>query len=179
MKGLGMNLIERAAPFVGEVNMANLKEVLGKVEKMYKDNSSEPIVVPIISAGGSTGVAFAFYDFVLASGIQLHTIASGYCDSAAVIILLAGEVRSVTQHTTMQLHESRRNFGESTRLSLKELQACQYESEIYNEFYARILVERTKINLDDAHRLLSAPHVLIPDEVIEKGFAHHILSKDI
>ena len=67
----------------------------------------DAITVVIISPGGQVYEAIAIYDYLVSlelQGIKVTTVASGYCASAATIILEAGDVREATAHTYLMVH---------------------------------------------------------------------------
>lgn len=67
--------------------------------------SSQPINVIINSEGGDVYPALAIYDAIRRCNSEVHILATGYCMSAATIILQAGTVRKATPHCVLMVHD--------------------------------------------------------------------------
>ncbi len=70
----------------------------------------KPIELTINSTGGSVYDAFFAIDAIKNLKIDVHTIASGYCASAATLLSLSGKKRFITKNTNMLIHEIRSGF---------------------------------------------------------------------
>jgi ATP-dependent Clp protease, protease subunit len=67
--------------------------------------SSQPINIVINSEGGDVYPALAIYDAIRRCNSEVHILATGYCMSAATIILQAGTVRKATPHCVLMVHD--------------------------------------------------------------------------
>jgi ATP-dependent Clp protease protease subunit len=68
------------------------RNIYSRLILLEKDNAEKPITVIINSPGGSADSGFGIYDMLRFVKPPVVTLTAGLCASAAVIILLAGEV---------------------------------------------------------------------------------------
>lgn len=74
-----------------------------------QNHQVDKIVVIICSPGGSVMEAVAMFDYLRSwsrNKVPVHTVASGYCQSAATIVLQAGDRRYSTESTIFMTHNA-------------------------------------------------------------------------
>lgn len=86
---------------------------------MLLSEGNDPIKFTITSDGGDIFAAFHLYDQLISTSVPVHTLGSGRVCSAAVALLLAGDVRACTKNTFMMTHQvsSGAEGDESTLIS--------------------------------------------------------------
>lgn len=85
----------------------------GDVTRQHADVYSRtyPKTILINSDGGDVAAALAIYDAL--SGRDIDTVATGACQSAATIVLQAGQVRYATPHTYFRVHPVEGSYRKS------------------------------------------------------------------
>ena len=96
---------ERVSGAIGIEPMTNqaLSLILSNLHEMHKDN----VIIMISTHGGTVSDGTAMYDtirFYRRLGMTIYTMGVGYCDSAGIMLLQAGEKRFLSQTGTMILH---------------------------------------------------------------------------
>ncbi len=173
-----MNL-DRTLPWVGDVNVKNFEEVSKGILNLLKENKDEVIRLILTSEGGFTDIAFSFYDLVrLVWKPKLHTIGSGSVDSSALLILLAGERRFVTPHTTLYIHQMGRHFKD-VRISTATINGLGKDLRHCEDKLAEIVAEKTggKIEKKAFLNMMLSETVLTSADALMLGLVHEILSE--
>lgn len=67
-------------------------------------SDAEEVILHINSPGGSVQEGFAMYDFLVTCGKKVTTIVEGRAASIATVVVLAGSVRKITQHSSFMIH---------------------------------------------------------------------------
>ena len=86
-------------------------------ERKEKDFKREPINLYINSCGGQVRDMWALVDIMLISKTPIYTHSTGYSDSCAFMIFIAGQKRFITKHTKMCCHQ----FSGGVRGSYQEI----------------------------------------------------------
>jgi ATP-dependent Clp endopeptidase proteolytic subunit ClpP len=87
---------------IGEIDDEKVNDVIQRIQ--FLDRIGQHIVLYISSPGGLALSAVAIYDILKTVNVKVFTIASGYCQSAALIVFLGGDVRCATPHTRFMIH---------------------------------------------------------------------------
>lgn len=82
---------------------AGVTYLLGIYKKWARKGQGRPDVY-LSCRGGCVESALAIYDLLVAMNVR-RILVAGYCHSSGVIILQAGEIRSLLPHVTMLCHE--------------------------------------------------------------------------
>ncbi len=90
----------------GDVDFDSCKKVISDLNNFSQNDDYDQILLTICSTGGKLNPAFALYDHILASPKPVFCLASGWCGSAAVVILQSGIERLATINTRFKLHSS-------------------------------------------------------------------------
>jgi len=80
-----------------------LSSILNNLKEAHKDK----VLLMISTSGGAVQDAMAMYDtvkFFQRQGMTIYTFGNGYCHSAGITLLQAGQKRFISQHATMVLH---------------------------------------------------------------------------
>lgn len=139
---------------VDDESIHDLCKILKKLSKTH-----DTIKIAIRSEGGSLYAGFAGMDYIRTiakKGVNIETIAYGFCASAATFLLLAGNKRLMGENSFILIHQ----------LSIEESSGGCYSE----------LIADMKINkkLMKHFRKVYTKYTKIPDEVLEK-----LLSKDV
>lgn len=167
----------RTLAYLGSVSHSTNDRLFGEFKRLLEKQASDPITLTVGSPGGPTGVAMCFYDtmrFVLRP--RLTTLGMGDVDSSGVIIFLSGNLRYVSEHTTVLLHCAGRRFSDDNRFTAHELESMAREDRLKDEQYARLVASHTRrLSARDVLLMMEKETVLSPDDVVEIGIAHGLL----
>ncbi|GEM_PF-5398884 len=150
--------IERSIFWVGFVAEENLYNALEQIKEFAKEDNNAPIKLFITSSGGALEPAIALYDFIVMTGIELHTIVIGEADSAAIVLLAAGKKRSMGPNSRMGLHKGKvLEGGEAFETENAEreryLQILSKASSTSFEEWKEFLKEEKEVDPQEAFRL--------------------------
>ncbi|MEG0693918.1 MAG: ATP-dependent Clp protease proteolytic subunit, partial [Oscillospiraceae bacterium] len=90
-----------------EINLDSCSLFLKYIQYLNRNEKHDmtPITVHIASPGGELSTMFAVYHALRKSEIPIHTINEAGAHSAAFIIFLAGDIRSMNPDATFIAHE--------------------------------------------------------------------------
>jgi len=162
---------------IGEVTEDSVQRLLGQIDRRVAEASERPVkaVLWITSFGGDVASALGFHEAVRElqeqGTLQLHTIAAGQCSSAALLLFLGGNARSITPHTAVVVHapsvaEVDPNFSLPVKGEIEE----------FGRLFAQILSEATEGRATEEMTLqmMREGRVLSPEECVALGIAHTI-----
>jgi len=111
----------------------------------YSNDLETPITLHIFSPGGELRTMFTLYDAIKKSRIPIHTINEGDCHSAAFLVFLAGQKRTMRPYSLFIAHEGSGGAIGSYRET--KAAAAQYDREI--ELMRKIIAFETSIGEDE------------------------------
>lgn len=168
--------MNRELTFSGEITDESIQELVSKTLEKADQNSK--ITLWMDSHGGDPIQALRFYDLVKARGIDLTTVVSGKCGSAAVILMLAGRKRRMTKHSYVILHE----VEYATHIIWTMDNIDSFHKELKDEIsladrgYVSVVMEQTGLEESKVRDLMKNRTVLYPSEAIGLGLAHEVLT---
>ena len=95
------DIFNEQSEYAGDWGVISLTDVKNQVEKAGK---VDRLLVHIHSRGGDVNEGFAIHDFLINTGIEIHTIIEGFCASIATVPFLAGSVRQMTSNSDLMIH---------------------------------------------------------------------------
>lgn len=138
------------------------KQELGACKK---DNI---ISIYINSHGGDAELGLLAYDIVRRCPVQVYTIVDGICESAATLLLLAGDRRYLAENATVMIHDVRIT---SVCGNSKELQVEQDNLQNVTEKVIAIYKKNSTMSLGTIKKEMSTDGTWTRDKAIEYGFA--------
>jgi ATP-dependent protease ClpP protease subunit len=95
----------------GEIRPGLENELVTLLHNMKVSGESD-LLITINSLGGNLHTAVAAYTILKESGINVTTRVIGACESAAVLIFLAGRKRSLAKNTSIMIHAPARSHND-------------------------------------------------------------------
>jgi ATP-dependent protease ClpP protease subunit len=105
--------------FFGEVTEKSAMELNILLRKMER-SWFQHVVLYIHSSGGDAYAGFSVMDHIETLSIPVHTVADGWCCSAATLILLAGTKRFMKRHARVMIHQVSSSSEPTTHNELKD-----------------------------------------------------------
>lgn len=172
---------KRLVKWIGDVTDESFKRALDEILTFHDTAPNEFIEVFLSSNGGSIDAGLAFYDAIRRYKPRLMVVGSGTVGSVAPLILAAGEVRILTEHTTLFFHNIRvANLAAEGPLERKVLLATAHDVKLQTQMYSEILVTRSKGKLS-SHKLwalIESNAVLTVKKAITLGIADYMGDKE-
>ncbi len=171
---------KRLVKWIGSITEEGFDRVLGEILKFQNEAPKELIEMYLCSDGGSTDVGLAFYDAIQHYKPRLVIVGSGAVGSIAPIILAAGEIRVLTEHTSLYFHNFRiTNLGAEGPLERKVLLASAKDIEMQMAMYREILVTRSmgKLTRRKLWTLMECNSFISVKKAIALGFADFMADK--
>jgi ATP-dependent Clp endopeptidase proteolytic subunit ClpP len=117
---LAMKLYEqRIIPIYYDI-FEDLAEIVCAQLKAMATDSKKPITIELHTHGGGVFAGLAIFDEILITrqkGVEVNTIVKGLTASMGVVILQAGQTRSMTEHSRVMIHEISQLLVQSKRAS--------------------------------------------------------------
>ncbi len=132
---------------VNKQSILNLNKALRKAsnELTYSANLLDiplpEIKLHINSPGGSLLDCFASIDYIRKSKVPVHTIVEGSAASAATLISVVGQKRTITKHSFMLIHQ----LSSSMWGKFEEMKDDMQNSQVFMDTIYKIYEEHTKI----------------------------------
>jgi ATP-dependent Clp protease protease subunit len=156
--------VHRKLYIIGEIN----EEAFAKFTKQltYLETlSSKPVEIELYSGGGYSDVAMAFRGRMKASPCELHVHSYGYVASAAGLILLSGNVRTMDKDAWFMVHEDKQAMkGRTTAIEDQVKHARRVENH-WNRIYA----EETYLTAEQWNEKNKAETYMSAQECLEAG----------
>lgn len=143
---------------IGEISDSSFISFRKKVIR----RKTKAIDVVLMSEGGDAYAALAYYDFIRNSNIDFRIHATGLVASAAVIILAAGDHRSMSKNAWIMVHEDQVAFEETSRVT--QLEKDIKHARRLEVQWDRILFEATGVSVDVWDKLHKNETYLDADE---------------
>ena len=166
----------------GTINKKNVGDaitIIHYINAKAEENSTKleapkqkPIKLYINSYGGSVYDAWSLISTILESKVPVHTICTGYAMSAAFVIFLAGDKRSISKNAILMFHQiSSGNWGKYKDL-MEDIEHLAYLQKQMEDF----VVSRTKISRSTLKKVRESKHdwFITPEEAIKLGVADEI-----
>lgn len=136
LEQFGVDLEERHLFLTSEINDESIT-ALSYGLHMLLSQGSGPIRFTISSDGGDVLAAFHFYDQLVSNNVEVHTLGSGRVCSAAVLLLLAGDVRACTKNTFMMTHQVSAGIEGNESTLISGVQSTRMMSKRYWQILGR------------------------------------------
>jgi len=152
---------------IGDITEDSYKQFSKDMSKAFKrlDDLKE-LEIELVSAGGVADVGLAFYGLIRAYAqrctvcITVH----GYCASAAIAILAAGDFRTATPEATFLIHNSRANIKNADH---SEMQHAADKLESEEKAWAKLLEGRTSTPASVWRQLSTQSVTMKSDEALQ------------
>lgn len=167
--------LKRVVNWTGSITQDSTSRILAQILELHKERPEETITLILSSSGGQSASGFVFCDLISALNVKLDTIGTGYVDSTAVIIFLAGKRRLITPHTSMTIHQASRNFsGSDQSVPLRGMQRAVKDLGMTSNWYRSLVAKKTKLTINEIRDMELQETVLYPGQILKLGFAHGI-----
>jgi ATP-dependent protease ClpP protease subunit len=161
---------------VGDINeetYRSFSKKLAFVESIVKPLSNT-VEIELMSDGGSAMTALAFYDRIINSPLTINVTATGAVQSAAVVILAAGDTRRMTRSAWIMVHEDSITFENET-LNVSQIEAYAKNYRKFETQWCRILEGETSASFETWTELHNKTTYLSPEECMKLGIIEKIV----
>lgn len=143
-------------------------------EQSEKNAVRKPIHIMINSPGGIVYDAFALINIIRAYKTPIYTYAVGKCQSAAMLVLVAGHYRYAYPYSKMMIHQISAN---SNLIEIKKLK--EYATHIQDDQndIDNFIISRTKISSNLLKKIYNnvTDYYISPAEALELGCVDEIV----
>jgi len=162
--------LNRVIKIVGEITDEGYLAFTRRLTQLEREGN-KPVELEIISEGGDAYTALAYCDRMRNSPLEIHVKAFGLVASAAVLILAAGDKRSMGPHAWVMVHEdSGELVGNVTALEKAAKHMRRLETQ-----WSCILGSLTKTSAAQWMHLHSDEQFLSAQQCLELGLVDEIL----
>lgn len=158
--------------FDGPVNKKRVRRCIKILKKAAIEGKKVKLFIN--SSGDDITQAFVLYDFIKKERVNLETIVQGEASSAAVIILLAADKRSITEHSMIMIH--RPSFSlEANNINNEEMAGYCAEFLMTERMFLKLIVQRTGKSRKKVKKDIFAARRFDAEESLAYGFVEKIL----
>jgi ATP-dependent Clp protease protease subunit len=163
---------QRIIMLTGEIDERKAQQFIKHLVLLSAHSPTEPITIYISTYGGDMYEMNAMYDAMRMAGCPLHTIGIGKVMSAGVLLLAAGDRRSVAENTSIMMHQVNTEvYGTVSDLSIEVKHTKALQDSMY-KLYSKYTGKPIKQLETD----LKSDKYLTAQEAIDYGLADQILS---
>jgi len=156
----------------------NAKDFIEEVQS----NGSKNIELTINSGGGSVFEAFAIYDFLKTSNLNVSVKIVGVAASAASVLALAGDtLPTMTENSVIMIHNAWMPVISMAGMNSEEIREYQQELEkdaklmdALNLKIAKIYSNATGLGLEKVQQMMSDETWIFSEEAKELGFVSEV-----
>ena len=163
---------QRIIMLTGEIDERKAQQFIRYLVLLSSQNPAEHITIYISTYGGDMYEMNAMYDAMCLAKCPIHTIGIGKVMSAGVLLLAAGDRRSIAEHTSIMMHQVNTEvYGTVTDLSIevkhtKALQDTMYK--LYSKYTGKPIKQ---LETD-----LKSDNYLTAQEALDYGLVDEIMS---
>ena len=142
---------------------------------LEEESKEKPITVIINSPGGEADSGFGIHDMMNFVAPPIHTIVSGLCASAAIMVFLAGEkgARFSLPHARFMMHQpSSQSFGQASDLEIASTEIVRMR-----ERYNRVVAEAVGKDLETVGRDVDRDFWLNAEQAHEYGLVDRVVRR--
>ena len=130
-------MAHRIIRLVGEINEQMYLTLSKRLATFEAESTTKLIDIELSSGGGSTVDALAIVGRMRASNVVLRVTAYGTCQSAAVLILAAGDYRRISSECWVMVHEESSKLSGSTSEIANASRHMDREEQHWNDLLAQ------------------------------------------
>jgi len=139
--------------------------------------SPEPLHIILNTPGGDTDQGFALYDYIKQLPNEVSITVLGNAHSMGVYILQAADIRRITKHSTILLHDGENRFGGHNR---RTVHAWYEMTKTWDSWADEIILEalREKDPTFSKQKLqswLSSDKIFTAEQALEVGLVDEIV----
>jgi ATP-dependent Clp protease protease subunit len=153
---------------VGELDEAGLKEFMEAFQKA--DASAGQVTVRIHSNGGSVEYGTAIYELLRTSRNPVVTVGLGEVASMAVLVLMAGDRRVLTEGSTLLLHDG----SVEMHSSLLKAQQIMEENLRAHNWYCDQIADRCRLPVEEILTLAAEESYITADRALSLGLIDEV-----
>jgi len=154
-------------------NTEQCRRILEKIEEFSASKSRAFLQIIINCSGGSPTAAFAIFDSIKRLGLETETIVQGDASSAGSIIMLAGERRYITRHSSFLLHDPK--FLADGWHNERDYREMADELKAITRMYAELVSEKTGQGIRWVRQAMRKVRRFYAQDAVKYGFAHKII----
>lgn len=136
--GIGVDLKGRHLFLEGEID-GDMAATASKAVLLLQSINTDPIQITINSVGGEIVHGLALYDLLRASPCEINMHGTGQVASMALIVFMAGDVRTCSKHCVFMNHAGNGNFDGKPYQIETEFQIFK----LREDWCSRILADRS------------------------------------
>jgi len=149
--------------FCDEINYLTMQVL------MEKFAGEKEVVLLLSSKGGNPEAALAFFNFIKLKKISLTVNVLSSCESAALILLCAGNRRIAAENCTFLLHQTTKSWSSDWCFNEKEIQDVLISLQNLNKLSIDVIAEVTKKPFDEIKALKYNETLLNAQQAFELG----------
>lgn len=163
---------QRIIMLTGEINEDKSRQLLRYLLLLATLDPMKHITIYLSTYGGDIYEMNAMYDAMRLVKCPIHTIGIGKVMSAGVLVLAAGDRRSVTENTSIMMHQvSTEIYGSVTDLSIEVKHTKALQDSMY-KLYSKYTGKPIKQLETD----LKSDKYLTAQEALEYGLVDEVIS---
>lgn len=162
----------------GKINIELATKVCESLISLETEDPGVPIIMYIMSSGGSSLAGRAIYDIMQSISSPIYTICTGISMSSAAIILSGGEPgsRFSLPNSSIMIHQPSVKFQNSKTIT--DIQIRIKESARIKKQSIKILAKNSNKSIKEISKIIEKDTFFTPYKAIKFGLIDHIV-KDI
>lgn len=162
------------------IDSVNTQTIMSGIDRcIFENRFIKNIRINLSSIGGSPNYAIALYNYLRSLGKPITTVNTGFAESSAVIVFLAGDKRLAYENTTFLIHGVTNNFTSNTEINYIQAEEVYHMLSRLITEYNEIFKFRTQLadcTLNIIDFLNGKSQIILPPEAaLKHGIIHEII----
>lgn len=154
---------------VGEIDEEFYIKLMKNISVLESEKPGSKMTIYLCSPGGHIHLALGLYDRITHINSEVKIVVYGEASSAASIILQAADIREVSFHSTLLIHDLQHFEVGGNQKSLEDYMSIAKK---YSEYMLDIYEEKTSMTRRQLYnKFKSGEWYITSEEAIELGFA--------
>lgn len=161
------------AQMVGQINDKTTRLLMKDIDAATVHPKMKRIRITLTSGGGFLYYAFALYNHIHSSRLPVDIVASGFCMSAAVMVMQAATKRIAYENTLFMVHPSHNSVD--AEKSYDEFMAIVESYKTTHDLFVKLTIERAGISRKKFESIYSPRKYLTANEALKLGLIDEII----
>lgn len=159
-----------------EIDSVLARRTIKSLHLLDRIRPDDPIHIILNSEGGDVQHGLAIYDSIRACQSPVHIHVTGHCYSMAAWILQAGDVRTMSKHSSLMIHDGDESAAGPVKVARNWGRFYKRQGEIcFDLLYQKIREKNPTFRKTSLQKMLDTDTILLPQEALELGLIDEVV----
>lgn len=167
------DMLQRREVFLtGQIDLESANDIIKQLLYLERIDPDKEIKIYINSGGGEVSSGLAIYDVMQNISCPVRTICMGLSASMAAVLLVAGDVRDIYEHSRIMIHDPLMNNVSGNALHIRDVADDILAT---RKMIAEIMSEHTGKTIDEIYNKTYKDSYFTAEEAFQFGLIDNII----